>query len=65
MALELATSPTLLMDIKQKLARAVVEAPLFHTDRYRRHLEAAYARMWEIHASGEQPRSFDVAHVLG
>ncbi len=62
-ALDLATSPALLLAIKQKLARAVVDAPLFHTDRYRKHLEAAYGSMWEMYTRGEEPRSFDVARV--
>ena len=62
-ALELATNPALLQAIKQNLVRAVVDAPLFHTDRYRRHLEAAYATMWERYTRGEEPRSFDVARV--
>ena len=63
-ALELATNPSFLQGIKQKLARAVVDAPLFHTDRYRRHLEAAYTTMWEIYKRGEEPRSFDVEPIL-
>lgn len=63
MALELATNQVRLEAIKQKLARAAVEAPLFHTDRYRRHLEAAYTGMWEMYTRGAEPRSFDVAPV--
>jgi predicted O-linked N-acetylglucosamine transferase (SPINDLY family) len=62
-ALELATNPALLQEIRQKLAQAVVDAPLFQTDRYRRHLEAAYATMWEMYARGETPHSFDVARL--
>jgi predicted O-linked N-acetylglucosamine transferase (SPINDLY family) len=63
-ALELATNPAFLQGIKQKLSRAVVNAPLFHTDRYRRHLEAAYTTMWEMYKRGEEPRSFDVEPIL-
>jgi protein O-GlcNAc transferase len=62
-ALQLATNPALLQAIKQKLARAVVDASLFHTDRYLRHLEAAYTTMYEMYARGEAPRSFDVARL--
>ena len=62
-ALELATNPPLLQAIKQKLARAVIDAPLFNTDRYRRHLEAAYVTMWEMYTRGEQPRAFDVPRL--
>jgi len=63
-ALELATNPAILQGIKQKLARAIVDAPLFHTDRYRRHLEAAYTTMWEMYKRGEEPRSFDIEPIL-
>jgi predicted O-linked N-acetylglucosamine transferase (SPINDLY family) len=62
-ALELATNPAVLQTVKQKLARAVVDAPLFHADRYRRHLEAAYTSMYEMYIRGEEPRSFDVARI--
>jgi hypothetical protein len=34
--------------------------PLFDTDKFRRHLETAYATMWEIWQRGEAPRAFAV-----
>jgi predicted O-linked N-acetylglucosamine transferase (SPINDLY family) len=37
--------------------------PLFDTDRFRRHIEAAYTQMWELWQRGESPRSFSVAPV--
>jgi predicted O-linked N-acetylglucosamine transferase (SPINDLY family) len=33
---------------------------LFDTDRFRRHLEAAYLEMWRIQQRGEKPRAFAV-----
>ena len=35
-------------------------APLFDTDRFRRHMESAYLTMWEIALRGEAPRAFAV-----
>jgi predicted O-linked N-acetylglucosamine transferase (SPINDLY family) len=49
--------------VKEKLARNRLTKPLFDTDRFRRHIEAAYTAMWEIHQRGEGPRSFAVPPV--
>ncbi len=38
-------------------------APLFDTARFTRHIEAAYARMWEMHQRGERPQGFSVQPV--
>jgi protein O-GlcNAc transferase len=35
--------------------------PMFDTDRFRRHIEAAYLRMWDIFKPGDTPRSFTVS----
>jgi predicted O-linked N-acetylglucosamine transferase (SPINDLY family) len=59
-ALELATNPKLLADIKSKLARNRNTYPLFNTDRFRRHIEAAYTTMWERYQRGKPPESFAV-----
>src|SRR5216684_359094 len=37
--------------------------PLFDTDRYRRHLEAAFTEMRELWRRGERPRSFAVERM--
>jgi protein O-GlcNAc transferase len=37
-----------------------LRCPLFDTDRFRRHIEAAYLTAWEIWRRGERPRSFAV-----
>ena len=62
-ALELATSPALLAATCQKLRAGRLSAPLFDTDRFRRHIEAAYLTMYERHLAGEAPQGFDVTPV--
>jgi predicted O-linked N-acetylglucosamine transferase (SPINDLY family) len=56
-ALQLATGPAALAEIRAKLARNRSACPLFDTDRFRRHIEKAYIRMWERHQRGEPPAS--------
>lgn len=56
----LVSNPTMLADIRAKLARNKRTHPLFDTDRSRRHLEAAYLAMMDIAGKGEPPRSFAV-----
>ena len=48
------------MKSPRDLAVAPGAAPLFDTDRSRRHLEAAYLTMWERHLRGEPPAAFAV-----
>jgi len=60
LALELATEPSLLQSIRRKLAENRLACPLFDTDRFRRHIEAAYSTMWDIYRRGEAPRSFKI-----
>jgi protein O-GlcNAc transferase len=57
MAVRLATNPSELAAIKTRLTR---KCPLFDTDQFRRHIEAAYLRMWEIWLTGERPRAFRI-----
>ncbi len=59
LALRLAKDPILLKGYRDRLNANRAVLPLFDTDRFRRHLEAAYLQMPEIWQSGEQPRSFD------
>jgi predicted O-linked N-acetylglucosamine transferase (SPINDLY family) len=63
MAFRLATEDKLLADVKAKLARNRVTCPLFNTDRFRRHIEAAYFAMWERYQRGEAPANFAVRPV--
>lgn len=60
LALKLAADPALLQSIRGKLERNRSTCPLFDIARSRRDLEAAYARMWDIHRRGEPPRGFAV-----
>jgi predicted O-linked N-acetylglucosamine transferase (SPINDLY family) len=60
LGLRLATDPGLLALIRGKLARHRKTWPLFDSKRFCRHLEMAYARMWEIFARGEPPQGFSV-----
>jgi predicted O-linked N-acetylglucosamine transferase (SPINDLY family) len=59
-AVELALEPAKLRALRQRLAENRSRAPLFDTDRFRRHLEAAYDEMWSRHESGQEPSSFSV-----
>jgi protein O-GlcNAc transferase len=61
LALKLATDPALLSSIRHKLADNRSACRLFDSDRFRRHIEAAFETMWDIHRHGERPRSFRVA----
>jgi predicted O-linked N-acetylglucosamine transferase (SPINDLY family) len=60
LALRLATDPALLGELRSKLAHNRQAHPLFDTDRFRRHIEMAYTRMWEIWQRGEPPQSFSI-----
>ena len=61
--LALARDAARLAGIRRKLADCLPQARLFDTDRFRRHIEAAYTQMWEIAERGEAPRSFSVAAI--
>jgi predicted O-linked N-acetylglucosamine transferase (SPINDLY family) len=60
LALKLARDRALLGAYRERLAANRLTQPLFDTDLFRRHIEAAYLRMWELHQRGEPPRGFDV-----
>lgn len=60
MALKLARDPALLAETKDKLAKNRLTTPLFDTERFTRHLEAAYRTMYERAQRGEPPASFSV-----
>jgi predicted O-linked N-acetylglucosamine transferase (SPINDLY family) len=61
LALRLAREPGLLPALRERLAGQRLTAPLFDSERFCRHLEAAYRRMWETRQRGEPPRPFAVA----
>jgi protein O-GlcNAc transferase len=60
LALKLATDSGLLQSVRKKLADNRGTCRLFDSDRFRRHIEAAYETMWDIYRRGESPKSFRV-----
>ena len=61
-AVELATNPALLAEIKQRLADNRSTTPLFDSDLFARNMESAYAMIFERHRAGLRP---DHMHVQG
>jgi predicted O-linked N-acetylglucosamine transferase (SPINDLY family) len=61
LALDLARSPDTLARFRRKLMDNRHTSPLFDTPRYARHLEAAYARMYELQQAGLAPEHIDIA----
>jgi protein O-GlcNAc transferase len=62
-ALKLATDPALMQSIRRRLEQNRPNCALFDMERFRRHIESAYATMWEICRRGDGPRSFRVAPI--
>ena len=60
LAIELATRPEKLRHIKQKLEHNRLTTPLFDTDLFARHIEVAYAKMYERYHAGLPPATIDV-----
>jgi len=60
LALKIATDPALCTELKQKLARNRQTHPLFDTARFTRHIETAYATMWQAYQDGRPPAGFGV-----
>jgi predicted O-linked N-acetylglucosamine transferase (SPINDLY family) len=60
LALRLATRPGELAAIAARLADNRPSSPLFDSERFRRHLEAAYLSMFARHLQGQAPLSFAV-----
>jgi predicted O-linked N-acetylglucosamine transferase (SPINDLY family) len=63
LACELATDPALMASLRARLARNRLTHPLFDTDRFRSHIEAAYQMMWERSRRAEAPAGFRVNPV--
>jgi len=64
-ALELASDANRLQELRRRLARNCHTHPLFNTERFCRHLEAAYRAMWERQQQGLPPKDFDVPVLSG
>jgi predicted O-linked N-acetylglucosamine transferase (SPINDLY family) len=58
LALTLARDPVLLAGYRQRLTDNRDRCALFDSDRFRRGIEAAFVRMWEIAQRGGAPESF-------
>ncbi len=63
LALALARDAERLAAIRERLAAGRATCPLFATERFCRHLEAAYVTMWERAQRGEAPESFAVPRL--
>jgi protein O-GlcNAc transferase len=63
LALKLATEPPLLQGIAAKLAAQRDTCALFDIDRFRRHMEAAYATMRKRYLRGDPPEDFAVPAI--
>jgi predicted O-linked N-acetylglucosamine transferase (SPINDLY family) len=63
LATTLTTGRAMLADVKTRLARNRSPYPLFDTERFRRHIEAAYETMWERCQRGEPPSGFTVQSI--
>ena len=60
LALRLATDASLLHTFRERLELGRPACRLFDMARLCRHIESAYATMWDIHQRGETPRGFSV-----
>lgn len=60
LALQLAREPALLGAYRARLAKNRMNAPLFDSTRFTRHLEAAYLAIWQRHCAGLPPDHFDI-----
>ena len=58
--LELATNPTKLTRIKEKLANNRLTQPLFNTELYTKHLENGYLQAYESYFDGNLPQTIIV-----
>jgi predicted O-linked N-acetylglucosamine transferase (SPINDLY family) len=63
LALKLAQEPAILVSVKERLARNRASFPLFNTERFTRHIESAYATMWQRYQRGEPPSAFAVEAI--
>ncbi len=65
LAQRLATDASLLRDLRDRLDRNRLTAPLFDSERYARNIESAYAHMVRLHAAGRPPEAFAVRDLPG
>jgi predicted O-linked N-acetylglucosamine transferase (SPINDLY family) len=65
LALRLARSEEVLARVRARLEAGRKTSPLFDGGQFARNLEKAYVTMWEIYASGGEPRAFAVIRGAG
>jgi protein O-GlcNAc transferase len=65
LALKLARDRDFLQSFRRTLAASRSTCALFDTDRFRRHIEVAYARMWDIWLRGDPPQGFTITPAEG
>jgi predicted O-linked N-acetylglucosamine transferase (SPINDLY family) len=65
LAIKLATNAAALKRLREKLAQNKQICALFDTDRFRKHIEAAYSAMWQRWLAGEKPQGFAVPAEAG
>jgi len=63
LAVRLARTPSELADLRERLQKSRLTAPLFDSVRITRNMERAYRMMWEIYVRGEAPRPIEVPGV--
>jgi predicted O-linked N-acetylglucosamine transferase (SPINDLY family) len=63
LAVRLGSDPAYLAATKAKLAANRATQPLFDTERFRKHIEAAYVAMWERVQRGEPPEHLTIAPI--
>ncbi len=63
LAVRLATNPGDFQTLRGKLVEKQETEALFDTSRFTRNLEKVFYRLWNLHLSGEAPRSIEAAEV--
>jgi predicted O-linked N-acetylglucosamine transferase (SPINDLY family) len=63
LALELAANPERLSAVRARLAQQRMSCALFDTERFRRHVEAAYTEMWQRQQRGEAPADIRIQPI--
>ena len=63
-ALNLASHPELLPELRRRLGLARTNAPYFDMTGFTRHLEALYHRMWQRHEKGLEPDTLGLPYSL-
>lgn len=61
LALELASSPTRLAELREGLQRQRATWPLFDSERFARRIESAFDAMWARHGQGLAPDHIRIA----